>query len=205
MWDDSDDDSDDPEEVPINSTSGVITRLLQAVVIFLLMWQFQFGISEVGMAALVLFLHNLFKLIGNTFQNLDLTRIAAAFPITFRGLCKVIGLDQLPIKTYVVCPDCHTLYSWCIEKRSNGVYYSKCCEFVRYPHHPHHNKRKACGVILMKTVHTQSGKTLLKPKKLYCYRPLVDSLQQLLRVPGFAQKCESWRARALQTDTLLDV
>ena len=207
MWDDSDDDNDGAEEVPVDSTSGVITRLLRAIVIFLLMWQFQFGISEAGMTALVLFLHNLFKLIGNTFHNLDLTRIAAAFPITFRGLCKVIGLDQIPIKTYVVCSDCHTLYDykWCIERRSNGVYYSKRCEFVRYPQHPHRSKRKACGAVLMKTVQTQSGKILLKPKKLYCYRPLVDSLQQLLHVPGFAQKCELWRERALQTDVLLDV
>ena len=206
IWDDSDEDSLVGAR-PENSTPTHYNILLRAVVAFLIMWQFHFGISEAGVGAIVLFLHHFFRLMGKLWKHQELKQMAEVFPVTFRGLCKFLGLDKLPIQKYIVCSKCHSLYDYnsCILKRPNGELDSRRCEFVRYPNHSHQARRKPCGELLMKVVRTEFGRNLLKPKKLYCYRPLQDSIQQFLQRNGFVQKCELWRKRVVESNMLLDV
>ena len=83
---------------------------------------------------------------------------------------------------------------------------SKRCSFVKFPSHPQAQHRKPCGVKLMKTVKSRSGNGIsLYPKRIYCYKSLISSLQDMLKQPDFIRKCEEWRSAELDPDIYSDV
>ena len=45
----------------------------------------------------------------------------------------------------------------------------------------------------------------LYPRRLYCYKGVVDSIQQMLLRPGFLQSCEKWRERCDPENGIEDV
>ena len=57
----------------------------------------------------------------------------------------------------------------------------------------------------MKTVRTSAGTTALYPRMLYCYKSVTDSLQQLILHHDFLRRCEKWRTRLIQDNTMEDV
>ena len=75
----------------------------------------------------------------------------------------------------------------------------------RFPNHPQAQHRKPCGAVLMKNVKSSNGKVLLYPKLIYTYKSITESLQELLRNPGFSVKCEAWRKRPTRVDYYYDV
>ena len=80
---------------------------------------------------------------------------------------------------FVCCSKCNSLYDLecSTEKLANGKVVSKECSFVRFPNHLQRHHRKPCGTVLMKTVQTSSGSTVLDTRLLYCYKSLIESLQ----------------------------
>lgn len=74
---------------------------------------------------------------------------------------------------------------------------TKRCSFIEYPNHPLPSRRGPCHGSLLKTVELKvSGRTILYPHKIYCYKSLQSSLQELLLRPEFCKDCEHWRACA---------
>ena len=71
---------------------------------------------------------------------------------------------------------------------------SKKCSYVEFPNHPHVSKRKECGAILLKKVKALSGNVSFQPNLVYCYKSLIDSLQEMLYRPNFLDMCEEWRS-----------
>ena len=57
----------------------------------------------------------------------------------------------------------------------------------------------------MKKILSPTGKTLFYPFKVYCYRPLEDSMRTLIRRSGFEADCERWRSLDKDSDVLGDV
>ena len=57
----------------------------------------------------------------------------------------------------------------------------------------------------MTTVKTSSGKTVLVPIKTYCYKPLKESLEELVSREGFEENCEQWRHREVKENVYGDV
>ena len=57
----------------------------------------------------------------------------------------------------------------------------------------------------MKTVKTRAGTTALYPRRLYCYRSIIESVKEMLTRRDFFRKCESWRTRKTGSDTLADI
>lgn len=108
---------------------------------------------------------------------------------------------------YVSCPDCHCLYSLadCVVKTSDGHMESKKCSYVRFPLHPQAQHRKACGAQLMKKVKRKCNGTTLYPKRVYCYKSLVESLQDMLKQPEFSKKCELWRSHKTDSGVFSDI
>ena len=45
----------------------------------------------------------------------------------------------------------------------------------------------------MKTVKTPTGKYVLQPKLIYCYRSVIDSLKEMVKRKNFDEQCEEWR------------
>lgn len=94
---------------------------------------------------------------------------------------------------FVCCPSCHSLYQWkeCIIHFPDNQLVSKRCSFQRFPNHPQHQHRHACGQSLMKII-SSKGKQSLYPRLIYCYKSVIESLQEMVSKPGFIDKCELW-------------
>ena len=69
--------------------------------------------------------------------------------------------------------------------------------FVKFPNHPLKQYRKQCGQLLMKSVKSPSGKSILLLLK--------TSLELLLSRDGFEIDCEKWRNLEKDSDVLADV
>ncbi len=53
--------------------------------------------------------------------------------------------------------------------------------------------RKQCSEILLNQAKTSSGTFHLVPFKVYCYKSVVVSLEQLLSKPNMHTLCEKWK------------
>ena len=62
-----------------------------------------------------------------------------------------------------------------------------------------------CDTELVKKVKTSGGTTNLYPRQLYCYQSLVQSIKDLVKRPGFIEKCELWRSRKIMENTIDDI
>ena len=82
---------------------------------------------------------------------------------------------------------------------------SEKCSFVKFPNHPLKQYRKQCGQLLMKSVKSPSGKSILLPFKTFCYRPLKKLLELLLSRDGFEVDCEKWLNLEKDSEVLADV
>lgn len=117
------------------------------------------------------------------------------FPLSLHALRRSVGWSD-SFSKFVVCPKCDTSYQYkdCITTVGSQRL-SKCCNYVKYPNHTHSHRREPCGAVLLKTVEFTSGRNLLYPFKVYCYKSLQTSLQTLLLCPGFYSKCQLWCSR----------
>ena len=118
----------------------------------------------------------------------------------------MLGIKKDDFVEFVVCPKCHSIYDYddCIITKANKSQESKCCKYQPFPDHPHRSRRKKCGTALLRTVKTR-GETILKPRKVYCYRSIKSYLLQFYNRPNFSSLCEEWRSRQSITGVLGDV
>ena len=93
----------------------------------------------------------------------------------------------------------------CLDRQLNGNIVSKLCPFIRFPLHPQKQHCKACATTLLKTVRTSAGTTTLYPRMIYCYRSIIDSLQQLILRDNCLSDCEKWHNRSVQDSILEDI
>ena len=90
-------------------------------------------------------------------------------------------------------------FSDCYERRGSQTVSMHCisCEF---PLHSRKSLRSTCNYPLLKRV-----KLAVKPTKIYCYKPVTDSLKEIISRPGIAELCEEWRERDKVDDIYADV
>ena len=74
--------------------------------------------------------------------------------------------------------------------------------YIKFPNHPQLAHRKKCDAVLMKSVKTSAGTTVLQPRQIFCYRRISEALQDCIKRPNFIQQCELWRSRKVQVGTL---
>lgn len=87
----------------------------------------------------------------------------------------------------------------------NKTVESERCSYVKFPNHPQRARRRPCNTLLMKTVRTSSGTTSLYPQQMYCFKSIIESLKEMIKRPGFVEKCEAWRSREVANDVLEDI
>ena len=90
---------------------------------------------------------------------------------------------------------CHNTYEWsdCIVQNSNGELDSALCSFQPFPNHPQRQHRQQR---LMKKIKSVKGNAAtFHPHLIYCYKSVIESLQELMSRPGFIEECELWRQR----------
>ena len=186
--------------------SKAYSPLLRIYLFFLFMFQSIFRLSDNALDVLLKFLSIFFK---------SLTKISSlpesfmqSLPCSIYTARQMSGGERDQFERYVSCPNCHTLYtlSECTTETSGGQIESKRCSFVKFPSHPQTQHRQPCGVKLMKEVKSKdSGGISLYPKRVYCYKSLISSLQDMLKQPDFIRKCEEWRSTELDPDVYCDV
>ena len=200
LWDEGDNEKDDmfhlqesppplPQD-PAASSNCVVTW----VVGFLLLLQARHYIPDSAMNALLKFLHVLFRVLGRS--SPAISSLVSSIPSSVHSLGKT-SRQSINFTKFVVCPKCHHLYKFddCIIYRES-IQDSKTCTFIRFPHHSQIKRRGECGHLLLKKVHFSSGRQILYPFKVFPYKTLSSSLQQLLLRQGFAEACRHWKLRS---------
>ena len=182
------------------------TPLVRLYALFLLMFQSLFRLSDTALSVLLKFLAMFFRSLGRMVGSLP-GSFLDSIPDNIGSARKNTGSARDRFVRFVCCPSCHALYSMdeCVPcSRNCQLLESKKCSFVRFPSHPQPQHRKACGTPLMKKVKTVKGATF-QPRLVYCYKSIIESLQEMLKQPGFIEKCELWRKRDQNPGTFKDV
>ncbi|KAL5494053.1 hypothetical protein EMCRGX_G015323 [Ephydatia muelleri] len=132
-------------------------------------------------------------------------QMTTIFPTSIIGLHSCLNVNSNDFRRLVSCPKCHTLYEFekCFVDKAKMI--PKVCSFSKFPNHPHRSRRQHCGSQLLRAVVTKDGDHKFYPLKVYCYKPLIESLQTLLSKPGVLNSCEHWRERKIPKDTLCDI
>lgn len=143
---------------------------MQAVVLFLLLWQNVYTVSDAGMGVLLSFVYHLLKI---TFQISPQPKnsICDSFPRNIPAATSMMS-GEANFHCYVVCPKCHAMYdSKACSEVSAGFEVSKTCQHIEFPNHCQTSRRNKCGADLLQRVKI-GGKYKLKPFKIYCYNSL---------------------------------
>lgn len=175
----------------------VIPRPIHYFFLFILLWKAAFKVSNAAVSSLLRFFKYFVLLIGKVFQSGSIAAAADCIPVTLNTVYKLVEVNKDSFIEYVVCPKCGSIYEYsdCVMVRANGEKESKVCCHVTMPNHPHRLQRVPCGAVLLKKQRTKK-RVHLTPIKVYPYRPLKGSIQQLLNRPGILEKCEQWRSRS---------
>jgi hypothetical protein len=178
-------------DVEDQSTSGTNRAFHKAftrcLIILLAYFWTCFSISDNGMEFLLAGLKHLFEsfsLSSNLFPGL-----AVDFPGTLYCLKKQLGLEKDNFKKYVVCPKCHSLYTFdqCYDT-VGSCNKPKKCSFVKFPNHRQPWRRRPCGETLLKEITLKDSSKRLYPHKVYCYQSVIDSLKRLVKRENFANR-----------------
>ena len=180
---------------------------VRILMLFVLLWQAVFHVSDAALAMLVIFLHHFFRVLSALEESNALRVLVNAWPKSVKAIHRAMGIERQNFTQYVVCPKCHSVYELgkCIVTR-NGRKISKLCEHCPFPQQPRSTYRRSCGALLLRSVKTKTG-NILRLIKVYCYHILITSLKQLLAKPKMLELCEHWRGRAsnLCSDVLGDI
>ena len=142
------DEDDDEEELEATPDHNLLSPHLRSVLLFLLLWQFLFNLSDAGLSAIIIFIHHLLKLIHSLTNNQLIAEWIASFPLTIYRVHNEIFGNDIKFIEYVICSKCHSLYDpekCIITSGSNRS--SRTCEFIQFPNHPHKSVRQPCGAM----------------------------------------------------------
>lgn len=169
------------------------------------MFQTLFKLSDTAMNVLFSFFALFFATIARTMPALSHSFISK-LPGT-KNAARSSRASARTFTQYVCCPSCHSIYNWneCIIQDPDDQLRSKLCTFQRFPNHPQRQHRHPCGQSLMKKIKSSNGRLSLYPHLIYCYKSVIESLQDMVSRPGFIEKCELWRERNTLQDVYTDV
>lgn len=174
----------------------IIPWELRAILLFVLTWQFSYGVSDAGVLGILLFMYNFFRLISAKYDGGIMQTICDLFPKTLKTAFHLVGINPNAFTRYIVCPKCDSVFDYNSGYTIEGE--SKCpkrCPYVSIPHHPHASRRTPCGAFLMKSGRGRSGNIILEPYKTFAYQSLKVAISNLVNRRGFLEQCEHWRAR----------
>ena len=204
LLDDCDDDINFDSEVQGGAATKVTSYfpLLRLYTFFLFMFQTLFRVSDI----LLKFISMFFLSVGKRVSSLP-ANFTSALPDSLYSARKFSSTTRDQFKRYVCCPTCNALYSFedCVIKLANGQMEPKTHSYIRFPTHPQRQHRKPCGTSLLKRVKTKSGRITLYPRFVYCYKSIIESLQEMLQQPDFLRKCELWRSEKRNPGEFTDV
>ncbi|XP_035986582.1 uncharacterized protein LOC118560045 isoform X2 [Fundulus heteroclitus] len=183
--------------------------LMKLLAMMLLSWQSTFKISDNAITSLLLCIKNFMWILGNVICANPLTAFASNIPKTLFSLRKWTGVLRDNFLQYVVWPKCMTVYmlTETYELKRDGTKVCKTCGHIPFYNHTQLKStlRKKCGSALLRKAKSSCGKEYVNPIRSYCYKTVIQSLEGLVKRPGFEEKCEEWRKRKIPEGVLADV
>lgn len=163
---------------------------MKLLAMMLLSWQSTFKISDNAITSLLLCIKRFMWILGNVVYASSLTAFASNIPKTLFSLRKWTGVLRDNFLQYVVCRKV-----------------CKICGHIQIYNHPQRKSalRKKCRSALLRKAKSSCGKEYVNPIRSYCYKSVIQSLEELVRRPGFEEKCEEWRKRKIPECVLADV
>ena len=183
------------------------SKLVKTYAYFLLFFQTVYRLSDSGLNVLLSFFRIFLTLISSLLVLPGLDAFIKFLPQTIYSARK-LTITTTNITKYICCRSCHSIYS--LNQGTiivNGISVARDCEFIKYPNHTQVQHRKKCGTALMRSIRLPSGKEKLYPCLIYCYNSVINSLQEMLRRPGFVSNCELWRKSytSINTGSYFDI
>ena len=180
---------------------------IKYILTILIIWQFAFNISTAAITAFLRLFKQLLLYFGQIFDHNQFKKFGNAVPLTIKSVHRMISLQTNCFESYVVCLTCDSIYNFedCVKTSLAGhLRESKRCRHVHFPNHPRVSQRVPCGSLLLRKVKCKRSFRLL-PLKVYPYKQLQHSCEQLLKKEGFMEKCEQWRSRTVPEGYLCDI
>ena len=170
------------------------------ILLFILLWSTCYSISANAINHLLKFISYLLKWLA------PMATFAKSFPSSLYKVKQALNLHQDNFIKYVVCPGCHSLYTFnsCYDVIGSRTV-PKCCSNVLFPLHPQQSRRKQCNHSLVRKVILTNGSEKVYPLKVYSYKSVKESLYEMLCCPGMLQLCEEWRLRKIPNNYMFDV
>ena len=136
---------------------------LRALLLFLLLWQAMFKVTDRAIVLLLKFFKLFLSGIAKMMQAEVLINFAKIIPETLYMIRKNLGLQREGFIKYAVCPKCKTLFNFneCVRQRPNGEVVSAKCSHVSYPRHPHQAQKEAMWFPSNENYEVKSRKDIL--------------------------------------------
>lgn len=133
-------------------------------------------------------------------------QISDTFPGTLDKVRKLHFINKDDFEKWITCQQCHCTYPYqlCVDRAGITENIVK-CSFVRFPRHQQICMRSPCGFPLMKAIKTTSGKRMLKPLKVFCYRSVTESIVHLVQQPGMLDLLNHWKLRVVPHGVMSDI
>ena len=191
------------EETAVQNRPGSIyIQFIKCLLYFICVWQCLNFVSENALEKLLRVLATVFEHFGC--GQAFMAGVAAIFPTSTYMVKQWLDTRKTNFKRFVVCPECTYIYDVkdILYKDRHGNMQAKRCQNERFPRGKF---SKACGAQLMKRVVLSEGKIDFYPIKLYCYRPISESLETILSRKGVEENCNWWRKRKVPKDYYGDI
>lgn len=182
-------------------------KLTKLYVFFLFMYQAIFRVPDAALGVLFLFFAIFLNTVGACLRSEKVKEFAAKLPRSIHTARLSAGRSLQPFKKYVCCRTCHTLYEWdkCVIHDPDKSMRSRLCDHINFPSHPQRQHRQPCNTPLMKKVQFSSGSIRFVPHLVYCYKSIIESLQEMIMREGFLEQCEKWRKSPQASESYRDV
>lgn len=139
--------------------------------------------------------------------------ISNAFPNSLYRFRKLTEFDRDDFLKYIVCPNCTALYRYgdVVQNRDGRTVVHKCsnmmfgCRVDKSSANHGRRGKFRCDASLVQEVHLSNNKTKFYPLKTFCYKNIIDNLEQFLSRPGFEAECNKWRNREVIENHLGDL
>ncbi|XP_068678691.1 uncharacterized protein [Montipora foliosa] len=204
---DEDNAANENESVLSKKSSLLSTSLIKLVIIFIMTWKIMHNLPDAAVSTLFCFLKRLLELFSRLLHCSKLKLISDLLPKSLYMVRNFLGVNRDDFEKFIVCPKCSSCYKpeECVRTLVNGRKKGERCSFVEFPRHPQRAQRKPCGASLFKTTRSKHGELTLKAKRVFCYRSVKKTLQEFLKRPGFADKCEQYKKHPRDINLLGDV
>ena len=181
-----------------------LEKNISLILAFLLKLRIMYSLPDRAIVVLLRFFKYLLLAIGTAFNVSALTN-GIHFPQSLYGYYTHLNVDESPLREYVACPSCHTLYDTPIQELVHGTSAQRVsdrCSFIVWPHHPQQRFRLPCNTILLNQVRTKRGVSF-KPRKVYYYYGLKRAPSILLSRPNMLKMCNIWLQQQKDRNNLL--